>query len=86
MSKTSSEAVTPQVTPAPTPGRIVLYRMPDGNCPGELRPALVVRVGDAGLSLAVFTCPFADGILSPTPRADVQEGTATGQWSWPVRA
>lgn len=78
----------------PTIGRIVLYRVGEGESfkefrsngvkPGEYLPAMVVRLLNVDgpyadmVNLRVFT--DCGGELYAT---SVRQGTANGEWSWP---
>ena len=72
----------------PTPGQIVLYRLPYGPFAGEQRPAVVMRA-DATLGLRVFTTPN-DGIRYGKEGVfwveGVSPGMGPGEWIWPPRA
>ena len=72
----------------PPPGRIVLYRLPDGPFAGEQRPAVVVRVSEAAtktLDLRVFVTP-GDGMRYGKEGTawveGVRPGRDSGEWSW----
>lgn len=79
----------------PTPGRIVIYKLPNGPRAGEERPALVVRSAPLGLSIQVFTDGKDDGFRDPSGMGqapltflvqNAEQGEEKGQWRWPTRA
>ena len=77
--------------PVPTVGRIVLYRVGARNenvlirqnqiAPGDLLPAMIVRVWDEGRVNLRVIC---DGTFDAWEPA-VSQGDEPGQWNWPLR-
>lgn len=75
----------------PTPGRIVLYKLPDGPHRGEYRPAIVVKVWTTDppftSQLQVFTDGSNDGVeygLHPVAwKTSVVHGDGFGEWIGP---
>jgi hypothetical protein len=76
------------MTPKPTLGRTVLFRLADADAPGapRMHPAVVTRVwSDTCVNLTVFR---DGGAIVPAVSVDHApvdgRPTLTGTWSWPV--
>lgn len=74
-----SDPVTVQVAPlpAPTMGRIVMYRHPDG----VVNPAIVVAINSASLGLFVFHAGGGTNWIDATQASE----TDPSGWFWPTR-
>jgi hypothetical protein len=79
--------------PAPAPGCMVHYVMPDGPRAGEVRPAMVIRgLPNAAANLQIFLDGPNDAPGSHVMPTSVWMGTvaydplgAPGTWHWPAR-
>jgi len=81
---------------APTPGRIVLYKLQSGHHRGEYRPAIIVKVwaepGQEHPDVACQLQVFADGNGDPDTNDGLpnvfwqtsrSHGDYFGSWIWP---
>lgn len=80
----------PEEQPEATIGRIVHYRVKDGQFPGKLRAAIITNVKSRNVvNLTVFADAQNLSLYEERDAADVpfdDEGTGKpGTWSWPPR-
>lgn len=76
-----------------TAGRIVHYRVAEfdsaersnGVAPGDLLPAIVVRVWEDSPDHRVQLQVFTDSPVGTVWKTSIAQGDAHGQWSWPAR-